>query len=224
MYRREGFLPEGLLNYLALLGWSFGDDIEFFSMKEMADNFEISRVSANPARFDIKKCTAINADWIRKLSTEELATRMEKRLIEDEVLPANVSKDQKDLLLAATPLVQERLETLSQVPGMLSFLFVEEKDFVVDHEDAEKSLTHDILPALAASVKVINELKEFKTQSLHDELNRVLVTEMGLKPRIAFTALRVAVTGRRVSPPLFESMEIMGKEKVVSRIEKHLKK
>jgi len=224
MYRREGFLPEGLLNYLALLGWSFGDDIEFFSMKEMADNFEISRVSANPARFDIKKCTAINADWIRKLSTEELANRMEKRLIEDEVLPANVSKDQKDLLLAATPLVQERLETLSQVPGMLSFLFVEEKDFVVDHEDAEKSLTHDILPALAASVKVINELKEFKTQTLHDELNRVLVTEMGLKPRIAFTALRVAVTGRRVSPPLFESMEIMGKEKVVSRIEKHLKK
>jgi glutamyl-tRNA synthetase len=107
---------------------------------------------------------------------------------------------------------------------MLSFLFVEEKDFVVDHEDAEKSLTHDILPALAASLKVINELKEFKTQSLHDELNRVLVTEMGLKPRIAFTALRVAVTGRRVSPPLFESMEIMGKEKVVSRIEKHLKK
>jgi glutamyl-tRNA synthetase len=107
---------------------------------------------------------------------------------------------------------------------MLSFLFVEEKDFVVDHEDAEKSLTHDILPALAASLKVINELKEFKTQTLHDELNRVLVTEMGLKPRIAFTALRVAVTGRRVSPPLFESMEIMGKEKVVSRIEKHLKK
>jgi glutamyl-tRNA synthetase len=101
---------------------------------------------------------------------------------------------------------------------------VEEKDFVVDHEDAEKSLTHDILPALAASLKVINELKEFKTQTLHDELNRVLVTEMGLKPRIAFTALRVAVTGRRVSPPLFESMEIMGKEKVVSRIEKHLKK
>ena len=80
------------------------------------------------------------------------------------------------------------------------------------------------MPALAASVKVINELKEFKTQSLHDELNRVLVTEMGLKPRIAFTALRVAVTGRRVSPPLFESMEIMGREKVVSRIEKHLKK
>jgi glutamyl-tRNA synthetase len=193
-------------------------------MKEMADNFEISRVSANPARFDIKKCTAINADWIRKLSAQELANRMEKQLIEVGVLPNSPSKEQKDLLLAATPLVQERLETLSQVPGMLSFLFVEEKDFVVDHEDAEKSLTHDILPALEASVKIIKELPEFKTEKLHDELNRVLVTEMGLKARIVFTALRVAVTGRRVSPPLFESMEIMGREKVISRIEKHLKK
>jgi glutamyl-tRNA synthetase len=193
-------------------------------MKEMADNFEISRVSTNPARFDIKKCTAINADWIRKLSVQELTNRMEKQLIEVGVLPNSPSKEQKELLLASTPLVQERLETLSQVPGMLSFLFVEEKDFVVDHEDAEKSLTHDILPALEASVKIIKELPEFKTEKLHDELNRVLVTEMGLKARIVFTALRVAVTGRRVSPPLFESMEIMGREKVISRIEKQLKK
>jgi glutamyl-tRNA synthetase len=149
---------------------------------------------------------------------------MEKQLIEVGVLPTSPSKEQKELLLAATPLVQERLETLSQVPGMLSFLFVEEKDFVVDHEDAEKSLTPDILPALQASVEVINSLSDFKTQSLHDELNRVLVTEMGLKARIVFTALRVAVTGRRVSPPLFEAMEIMGREKVLLRIEKHLKK
>ena len=80
------------------------------------------------------------------------------------------------------------------------------------------------MPALEASVKIIKELPEFKTEKLHDELNRVLVTEMGLKARIVFTALRVAVTGRRVSPPLFESMEIMGREKVISRIEKHLKK
>ena len=81
-------------------------------------------------------------------SVSELANRMEKQLIEVGILPNSPSKEQKDLLLAATPLVHERLETLSQVPGMLSFLFVEEKDFVVDHEDAEKSLTHDILPAL----------------------------------------------------------------------------
>ena len=224
LYRREGFLPEGLLNYLALLGWSFGDDIEFFSMQEMADNFEISRVSANPARFDIKKCTAINADWIRKLSVPELANRMEKQLIESKILPNSPSPEQRELLISATPLVQERLETLSQVPGMLSFFFVSESEFVVDNEDAKNTLTQDLLPALEKSVKLLKDIPEFKTQSLHYELNKLLVTEMGLKPRVIFTALRVAVTGRKVSPPLFESMEIMGRDKVISRIEKCLKK
>jgi glutamyl-tRNA synthetase len=223
-YRREGFLPEGLLNYLALLGWSFGDDIEFFSMKEMADNFDLNRVSTNPARFDIKKCTAINADWIRKLSTEELAHRMENQLVVDKIIPAIPTQGQKDLILAATPLVQERLETLSQTGGMLSFLLVTETEFKVDHEDAEKSLTHENIPVLVASLKVIESINDFKTQILHDELNKVLVQEMGLKPRVAFTALRVAVTGRRVSPPLFESMELLGKEKVVKRISQQIPK
>ena len=193
-------------------------------MQEMADNFEISRVSANPARFDIKKCTAINADWIRKLSVPELANRMEKQLIDSKILPNSPSLEQKELLISATPLVQERLETLSQVPGMLSFFFVSESEFVVDNEDAKNTLTQDLLPALEKSVKLLKDIPEFKTQSLHDELNKLLVTEMRLKPRVIFTALRVAVTGRKVSPPLFESMEIMGRDKVISRIEKCLKK
>ena len=224
MYKREGFLPEGLLNYLALLGWSFGDDIEFFSLTEMAQNFDIKRVSANPARFDIKKATAINADWIRKLKPEELSQRMINQLVSDKILPENPTSIQKDLVLKATPLVQERLEKLSQTSNMLSFLLVEEKDFVVNHEDAESALTHENMPALEASLKVIENISTFKTQDLHDELNKVLVQEMGLKPRIAFTALRVAVTGRKVSPPLFESMELLGREKVLARIRQQIKK
>ena len=224
MYKREGFLPEGLLNYLALLGWSFGDDIEFFSLTEMAQNFDIKRVSANPARFDIKKATAINADWIRKLKPEELSQRMINQLITEKILPENPTSIQKDLVLKATPLVQERLEKLSQTSNMLSFLLVEEKDFVVNHEDAESALTHENMPALEASLKVIENISSFKTQDLHDELNKVLVQEMGLKPRIAFTALRVAVTGRKVSPPLFESMELLGREKVLARIRQQIKK
>ena len=107
---------------------------------------------------------------------------------------------------------------------MLSFFFVSESEFVVDKEDAKNTLTQDLLPALEKSVKLLKDIPEFKTQSLHDELNKLLVTEMGLKPRVIFTALRVAVTGRKVSPPLFESMEIMGRDKVISRIEKCLKK
>ena len=224
MYRKEGFLPEGLLNYLALLGWSFGDDIEFFSMQEMADNFDIKRVSANPARFDIKKCTAINADWIRKLSTEELAQRIINQLIAEEFFAQNPTSEQSEMILKATPLVQERLEKLSQAQGMLSFLLVEEKDFKVNHEDAESALTHENIPVLEEAIKIIEAIDEFKTEKLHDEFNKVIVQQMGLKPRVAFTAIRVAVTGRKVSPPLFESMELLGKEKVLSRIRQQLKK
>ncbi len=224
MYRKEGFLPEGLLNYLALLGWSFGDDIEFFSMKEMADNFDIKRVSANPARFDIKKCTAINADWIRKLSTEELAQRITNQLISEKFFVEKPSNTQSEMILKATPLVQERLEKLSQAQGMLSFLLIDEKDFKINHEDAESSLTHENMPVLEEAIKIIETIEEFKTEKLHDEFNKVIVQQMGLKPRVAFTAIRVAVTGRKVSPPLFESMELLGKEKVLSRIRQQIKK
>ena len=128
----------------------------------------------------------------------ELANRMEKQLIESKILPNSPSPEQIELLISATPLVQERLETLSQVPGMLSFFFVSESEFVVDNEDAKNTLTQDLLPALEKSVKLLKDIPEFKTQSLHDELNKLLVTEMGLKPRVIFTALRVAVTGRKV--------------------------
>jgi glutamyl-tRNA synthetase len=224
MYRKEGFLPEGLLNYLALLGWSFGDDIEFFSMQEMADNFDIKRVSANPARFDIKKCTAINADWIRKLSTEELAQRITDQLVTEKFFIDKPTTSQSEMILKATPLVQERLEKLSQAQGMLSFLLIEEKDFKVNHEDAESSLTHENMPVLEEAIKIIESINEFETTKLHDEFNKVIVQQMGLKPRVAFTAIRVAVTGRKVSPPLFESMELLGKEKVLSRIRQQIKK
>jgi glutamyl-tRNA synthetase len=128
------------------------------------------------------------------------------------------------MILKATPLVQERLEKLSQAQGMLSFLLVEEKDFKVNHEDAESSLTHENMQVLEEAIKIIESIDEFKTEKLHDEFNKVIVQQMGLKPRVAFTAIRVAVTGRKVSPPLFESMELLGKEKVLSRIRQQIKK
>jgi glutamyl-tRNA synthetase len=193
-------------------------------MQEMADNFDIKRVSANPARFDIKKCTAINADWIRKLSTEELAQRITDQLVTEKFFIDKPTTSQSEMILKATPLVQERLEKLSQAQGMLSFLLIEEKDFKVNHEDAESSLTHENMPVLEEAIKIIESINEFETTKLHDEFNKVIVQQMGLKPRVAFTAIRVAVTGRKVSPPLFESMELLGKEKVLSRIRQQIKK
>ena len=103
MYREEGYLPEGLLNYLALLGWAFGNDVEFFSKEEMATVFDVARVNANPARFDLKKCTSINGDWIRTLSPTDLVTRLTPYLIKEGVLSAEPASDQMSVLLQRHP-------------------------------------------------------------------------------------------------------------------------
>ena len=217
MYVENGYLPEGLANYLALLGWSIGEDREFFSLAEMAEGFDISRVNPNPARFDLKKCTAINADWIRALSTDDLARRLIPFLQRDEVLGAQVTPEQMDLLLAATPLVQERMETLSQAPGMLGFLFAGER-FAVDPDDAEKMLDDNGRQVVAAAAQAVAGLPEFTADAIQQALRQALVEDMGLKPKLAFGPVRVAVTGRRVSPPLFESMELLGREESLRRL------
>lgn len=219
LYKSEGFLPEGLMNYLGLLGWSFGEDREFFSMKEMADNFDIARVSANPARFDIKKCTAINADWIRSLSTQDLADRLLPFLVG---AGYSVENKERALILQAIPLIQERMETLSQAVGMLRFLLENDEEFAIESADLSQVQSAESKTVLTKVIEQLTGLEAWETQVLHDKLNDVLVQEMGLKPRLAFTPIRVAITGRRVSPPLFESMELLGKQSCLSRISKAL--
>jgi glutamyl-tRNA synthetase len=208
-YVEAGYLPEAMANYLALLGWSIGDDREFFSLSEMAESFDISTVNASPARFDVKKCTAINGDWIRSLEVGDLAERIVPFLQRDGVLGPQITDAQRRTLLAATPLVQERLETLGQAPGMMGFLFAGE-GFAVDPEDAAKVLTDDGLAVVRAADEAIADLPEFTADAIQTALRAALVDGMGLKPRLAFGPVRVAVTGRRVSPPLFESMELLG--------------
>jgi len=221
MYREEGYLPEGLLNYLALLGWSFGEDREFFSKEEMATVFEISRVNANPARFDLKKCTAINGEWIRHIAVEDLATRLVPFLKEDGVFTNDPTSEQMQKLLAAVPHVQERMETLRQGIGMLGFLFygdVGSPEFAVEPSEAEKVLTPDALPVLLAAHEALSNLAQWNTESIEAALRVALIEGLELKPKFAFGPVRVAVTGRRVSPPLFESLEILGQERSLARI------
>ncbi len=221
MYREEGYLPEGLLNYLALLGWSFGEDREFFSKEEMATVFEISRVNANPARFDLKKCTAINGEWIRHIAVEDLATRLVPFLKEDGVFTNDPTSEQMQKLLAAVPHVQERMETLRQGIGMLGFLFygdVGSPEFAVEPSEAEKVLTPDALPVLLVAHEALSNLAQWNTESIEAALRVALIEGLELKPKFAFGPVRVAVTGRRVSPPLFESLEILGQERSLARI------
>ena len=216
MYRDEGFLPEGLLNYLALLGWSPGGDVEFFSKLQMAEAFTLERVNPNPARFDLKKCTAINGDWIRSLGVDELVDRMLPYLVRDAVVSDPPSPAQVDLVRAVVPLISERLETLGQASGMVGFLFAEE--VAVDPEAAAAIMGEHADQVLSAAHEALTLVPEWSTEHIEAALRSALIDDLGVKPKIAFGPVRLAITGRRVSPPLFESMELLGRERSLARI------
>ena len=218
MYRDNGYLPEGLLNYLALLGWSMGDDIEFFSKQEMADAFALDRVSPNPARFDLKKCTAINADWIRKLSVSELIDRVIPFLQAAELVAVPPTPERIRLLEQSVPLIHERMDTLTQAVENLAFLFVPEERFARDEADADAMLGADAQPTLEAAISALESLEPWETEAIEGALRAALIEGLGLKPKVAFGPVRVAITGRRISPPLFESLEILGRTTALARL------
>jgi glutamyl-tRNA synthetase len=219
-YRDRGFLPEGLLNYLALLGWAIADDRDIFSMDEMVAAFDISRVNPNPARFDLKKAEAINATHLRALTVEELADRMVPYLQRAGILGDEVTAEQRRLLDAAAPLVHERMGTLAEAVEMLGFLLVDDQAFVRDPADTAKLLaTDDGRAVVAAARDALAGLTSWDTASIEEALRTALIDGLGLKPRNAFGAVRVAVTGRRISPPLFESLELLGRERSLARLE-----
>ena len=217
-YRERGFLPEGLLNYLALLGWAIAEDRDIFSMDEMVAAFEIDRVNPNPARFDLKKAEAINATHLRALSVEELTARLVPVLQAAEVLDDEVTDEQRALLAAAAPLVHERMTTLTESVDMLGFLFVDEDAFERDPADAEKLLNEDGKGVVKAAHDALAALDAWETAAIDEALRKALVEDLGLKPRNAFGPVRVAITGRRVSPPLFESLELLGRDRALARL------
>ncbi|WP_415365807.1 glutamate--tRNA ligase [Saccharothrix sp. BKS2] len=222
LYRDRGFLPEGLLNYLALLGWSIADDRDIFTMAEMFEAFELGRVSANPARFDLKKAEAINATHLRALPVEEFVRRVLPHLVKDGVLPAEPTEEQLAVLSGVAPLVQERLVVLSEASGMVRFLFVPEQDFAPEEDSAAKALGQDARPVLEASISALESLPEWTAAAIEDALKVSLVDGMGLKPRKAYAPVRVAVTGRTVSPPLYESLELVGRSRSIGRLRRAL--
>ncbi len=214
-HRAAGMIPEGLVNYLALLGWSIGPDRDVFSIDEMVQAFDVNDVNPNPARFDHKKAEAINGDHIRLLTPEDFRDRLLPYLTAFVSDPA--SPEQLELLTKAAPLVQERMQLLGEAPAMLGFLFTADDDLVVE-DDARASLKGDTDAVLTAGIAALEPLDTWTTVSIEEALRSALIDELGLKPRVAFGPLRVAVSGRRISPPLFESMEILGKASTLTRL------
>ncbi|MCS6561110.1 MULTISPECIES: glutamate--tRNA ligase [Curtobacterium] len=214
-HRAAGMIPEGLVNYLALLGWSIGPDRDVFSIDEMVAAFNVTDVNPNPARFDHKKAEAINGDHIRLLAPEDFRSRLLPYLSEFISDPA--TQEQLEVLTKAAPLVQERMQLLGEAPAMLGFMFTSDADLVVE-DDALASLKGDTATVLTASIAALEGVQDWTTEAIEGALRAALIDELGLKPRVAFGPLRVAVSGRRISPPLFESMEILGKASTLTRL------
>jgi glutamyl-tRNA synthetase len=216
-YRDDGFLPEGLLNYLALLGWAIGPDRDVFSVEEMVAAFDIADVNPNPARFDLKKAEAINGSHMRLLSAAEMGERVTPYLQRAGLLEAPPTAAQQTLLDAAMPLVHERMNKLTEAVDMLGFLFVEKVEY--DADDVAKVLDEEGRNVAAAAREALAGVGDWTTEAIEAALRAKLVDELGLKPRNAFGPVRVAITGRRISPPLFESLELLGREASLARLD-----
>jgi len=217
-HRDRGFIPEGLLNYLSLLGWSIGPDRDVFSLEEMVAAFDISRVNPNPARFDLKKAESINADHLRELDPADFLERTLPYLHKAGLIGSTPTEDERAILREVLPHVQPRVGLLGEVPDMVAFLFTDDSNLTIA-EDAQSTLRDGAAEVLDAATAALESLGEWTTASLEQCLREALVEGLELSPRHAFTPVRVAISGRRVSPPLFESMEILGRESSLARME-----
>jgi glutamyl-tRNA synthetase len=218
-YRGQGFLPEAIDNYLALLGWSPGENRESFTMAEMAAEFDLAKVNKNPAQFDVRKLESINGDKIRALGPADFAARITPFLAAAKLVATPPTGAEAELIAASAPLIQPRIATLAEAPGMLGFLFVDEAKFTIDPADAAKALSPDAEPVLAAAEEALAGAGPWTHEAIERALRSALEEGLGLKPRAAFGgAVRVAITGRRIGPPLFESIGLLGRDRTLGRL------
>ena len=214
-YRDQGYLPEAVLNFMALLGWSLDDRTEVMSAETLKENFSLERVSRSPAIFDQEKLLWMNGLYIRELTTEDLAERLAPFLERD--LPKELLPVDRDYLLRIVPLIRERIKLLSEAAEMITYFFQEEVDY--DPADlVQRGMDQEsTVAALRLARDEMTAVKVFEHQLLEDTL-RAAGTTLGLAARQFFGTLRVAVTGRTATPPLFETMEVVGRERVLSRL------
>ena len=206
-FRDEGFLPDALVNYLALLGWSYDEETTFFTRDELVERFDLDRVSHNPAAFDREKLLWLNGHYIRQTPDEALAVMFLEWLRNAGVEPDEAT------VRAAVPLIKERIKTLAEVPEMLAFLFTD----VEPDEKARAFLGEERAEYLREVASRLEAVEDWN----HEEIKRVLDglrEERGLNSKQGLHPIRAAITGRLISPPLYESMELLGLEPSLERL------
>ncbi|WP_315497614.1 glutamate--tRNA ligase [Corynebacterium durum] len=214
-HRDAGIIPEGMLNYLALLGWSLDSDRDIFSVSELIDAFDVADVLSNPARFDQKKLEAINADHIRLLPLEDFSARLRTYLEDYKGFPASYPDDKFRFV---AELVQTRIKKLDDAWDLVRFLIVSDEELVLDEKSARKNLKEDAVQPLEVAISVLSDVPDWDAASIESALQKALIEDLGLKPRKAYGALRVGISGQAISPPLFESMELLGRESTLARL------
>ncbi len=217
-YRDDGFLPEALINFMALLGWSLDGETEVMTANTIRDNFTLERVGKPAAIFDLDKLQWMNGVYIRQTDDADLADRVLPFL--ERGYPASLLPIDREYLLRIVPLVQERLKTLADAPDMLSYFF--EETLVYDPATMiQRGM--DAPATLAAILRAQSDLASVPdTEFHHENLENILRAsgkDLQLSGRQFFGALRSAITGRTATPPLFEMMEVMGRERVLGRLE-----
>ncbi|MDO8848296.1 MAG: glutamate--tRNA ligase [Coriobacteriia bacterium] len=215
-FHDQGILPEALLNYLALLGWSLDGETTVFSADVLTEHFSLDRISKNPAIFDAEKLEWMNGVYIREMAPERLIERMLPWLEEAGLTTAGDFARRPDWYLALVPLVSERLKRMTEVVPTLGFLFAEE--IHLDPTSVEKALaSEEAKTALAAADELLRTLEPWNAETIEASL-RALAESLGVKPKVLFQAVRVAVTGSTVSPPLFESLALLERDTVIGRL------
>lgn len=215
-YRRQGYLPEALVNYMALLGWSSGNEQEFFSLDELVSAFDIAKVSRKAAAFDPEKLAWMNAQWIKRLSVPERTARVVPFLAAAGLISDSPDEETLAELAQIVHLIDDRLKTLADIVEHASFLLAD--DIVFDSIAVDKVLTKpdsvDILDDLCA---VLSDAPNFEPETI-EELTRNLAEKRGVGVGKVIQPARVAVTGRKVSPGFFETLSLLGREKVLARL------
>jgi glutamyl-tRNA synthetase len=219
-YHQQGYLPEAMMNFLALLGWSLDDKTELLSMQELIANFSLDRVSKTAAIFNREKLDWMNGVYIRSLSLDDFTRRVLPFLDKD--LPIEVKRPLSvEYVKKMLPLIQERAKTLAEVSELTCFFFIDELSYEPDLLIAKKMDKETTIKALETSLQRLGQIPVFDEESL-EAILRPLAEELGLKTGQLFGTLRVAVTGRTMAPPLFQTMAVLGKESCLRRIKESL--
>jgi glutamyl-tRNA synthetase len=213
-YAEMGYLPEALVNYLALLGWSLDGETTIIDADTLRDSFSLDRISKNPAIFDVEKLDWMNGVYLRELSAEQFVARMVPWLEAAGLSDATDVASRPEWFARLAPLISERVKRLDEVAPTVAFLFAEPD---IDEASREKVLAKEGAGrALVAAAGVLADC-EWSSEAIEAAV-RALPESLALKPKAVFQSIRVATTGSSVSPPLFESIELLGRERTVARL------